>query len=98
MNDYENMRFEKQRLHRNLISLFAVNKFITQMLKQATFVGRKLNSSLAYYEMLRYCNSRLDMNKTYINECYAKVDEIKKQLEENPTIYNTGELYEPDAR
>jgi hypothetical protein len=88
----------KNKLYRSALGMLSVNKFIKQLVNHGVGTSEKFGPVFAYFELLKFCKKRVDFNQELLPKCFDEIEQINKKLEQNPNIYNTGELYESDAR
>jgi len=88
----------RNKLYRSALGMLSVNRFIKQLVNHGVGTNEKFGPVFAYFELLKFCKKRVEFNEELVPKCFNEIEQINKELGQDPTIYNTGELYEPDAR
>jgi ABC-type dipeptide/oligopeptide/nickel transport system permease component len=82
---------EKQRIHKHIISIIGVNRFINLLIDYSTKTKHKMGPQFAYYELIKHCRQRVNLNKKILVQCF---DELKNINNKNQNFtYKTGEMY-----
>jgi hypothetical protein len=81
----------RNKLYRSALGMLSVNRFIKQLVNHGVGTNEKFGPVFAYFELLEF-------NEELVPKCFSEIEQINKELGQDLTIYNTGELYEPDAR
>lgn len=98
-NHYLQMsRKRRNKLYRSALGMLSVNRFIKQLVNHGVGTNEKFGPVFAYFELLKFCKKRVEFNEELVPKCFSEIEQINKELEQNPIIYNTGELYESDPR